>query len=65
LGLFFHFLEQRQITDIQSVTPGTLGRLPTLDLLPADQAGDAQGRGQPNGILAAVKSLCRFLKVEG
>ena len=47
LGLLFQFLDQRQITDIQSVTQRHAGRLPTLGLLPADQAGDTQGRAQP------------------
>jgi integrase/recombinase XerD len=65
LGLFFHFLEQRQISDIQSVTPGTLADFQRWIYYQPTKQGTPRGVVNQNGILAAVKSLCRFLKVEG
>jgi integrase/recombinase XerD len=58
-------LEQRQITDIQSVTPATLADFQRWIYYQPTKHGNPRGVVNQNGILAAVKSLCRFLKIEG
>ena len=65
LGLLFQFLDQRQITDIQSVTPATLADFQRWIYYQPTKQGTPRGVVNQNGILAAVKSLCRFLKIEG
>ena len=65
LALLFQFLEQRQITDIQSVTSATLADFQRWVYYQPTKQGTPRGVLNQNGILAAVKSFCRFLKVEG
>jgi site-specific recombinase XerD len=65
LGLLFQFLDQRQITDIQSVTSATLADFQRWVYYQPTKQGTPRGVLNQNGILAAVKSFFRFLKVEG
>ena len=65
LGLLFLFLKNRQITDIQSLTPATLAKFQRWLYYQPTKHGAARGVLNQNGVLAAVKSFCRFLKAEG
>jgi integrase/recombinase XerD len=65
LGLLFQFLEQRQIRDIAGLTAATLADFQRWIYYQPTKQGTPRGVVNQNGILAAVKSLCRFLKVEG
>lgn len=65
LGLLFRFLAQREITDIQSVTSATLADFQRWVFYQPTRQGNARGVVNQNGILAAVKSFCHFLKIEG
>jgi integrase/recombinase XerD len=65
LGLLFRFLDQRQVTDIQGVTPSTLADFQRWVYYQPTRQGTPRGVVNQNGILAAVKAFCRFLKTEG
>lgn len=65
LGLFFQFLDQRHVQDIQSVTTAALAEFQRWVYYQPTKHGAARGVVNQNGILAAVKSFCRFLKAEG
>jgi integrase/recombinase XerD len=65
LGLLLRFLDQRQITDIQSVTSATLSDFQRWVYYQPTKRGTARGVVNQNGILAAVKGFFRFLKIEG
>lgn len=65
IGLLLRFLDQRQITDIQSVTATTVADFQRWVYYQPTKQGTPRGVVNQNGILAAVKSFCRFLKVEG
>lgn len=65
LGVFRRFLEQRTITDIQTVTTATLTEFQRWLYYQPTRQGNARGVGDQNRTLAAVKSFFRFLKNEG
>ena len=65
LALLLRFLEQRAVTDIQSVTAATLTEFQRWIYYQPTKRGAARGVLNQNAILAAVKSFCRFLKAEG
>jgi len=65
LGLLFRFLDQRQISDIQSVIPATLAEFRRWVYYQPTKQGTPRGVVNQNGILAAIKSFCHFLKTEG
>jgi integrase/recombinase XerD len=65
LALLLRFLDQRQITDIQSVTTATLAEFQRWVYYQPTKRGAARGVVNQNAILAAVKSFCRFLQAEG
>ena len=65
LGVFGRFLEQRALTDIQSVTTATLAEFQRWFYYQPTRRGQARGVGDQNRMLAAVKSFFRFLKSEG
>ena len=54
LGLLFRFLDQRQVADIQSVTPATLADFQRWVYYQPTQQGTPRGVLNQNGILAAV-----------
>jgi integrase/recombinase XerD len=65
LVALFRFLGQRQIADIQSVTQATLVDFQRWVYYQPTKQGTPRGVVSQNGILAAVKSFCHFLKTEG
>ena len=65
LGLLRQFLDQRQVTDIQAVTTETLIDFQRWVYYQPTRRGTPRSVLNQNGILAAVKSFFRFLKVEG
>jgi integrase/recombinase XerD len=65
LGLLFQFLDNRQISDVQSLTSSVLTEFQRWLYYQPTKHGAARGVLNQNGILAAVKSFCRFLKAEG
>ncbi len=65
LRLLFQFLEQRQITEIQNLTPVLLSDFQRWVYFQPTRRGTPRGVVSQNGVLAAVKSFCRFLKAEG
>lgn len=65
LALLRQFLDQRQVTDIQAVTTETLIEFQRWIYYQPTKRGTPRSVLNQNGILAAVKSFFRFLKVEG
>ena len=65
LGLLFRFLDQRMITEIHNVTQITLADFQRWIYYEPTKRGTPRGVVNQNGILAAVKSFCHFLKTEG
>jgi len=65
LRLLFQFLEQRQVAEIQSLTPAMLADFQRRIYYQPTRRGTPRGVVSQNGVLAAVKSFCRFLKAEG
>lgn len=65
IGLLLRFLDQRQITDNQSVTASTLADFQSWVYYQPTRQATPRGVVNQNGILAGVKSFCRFLRVEG
>ncbi len=60
-----HFLEQRRLADLQSVTTATLTEFQRWFYYQPTRRGAARGVGDQNRTLAAVKTCFRFLKNEG
>jgi len=60
-----HFLEQRHLADLQSVTTATLTEFQRWFYYQPTRRGAARGVGDQNRTLAAVKTCFRFLKNEG
>jgi len=65
LGIFTRYLEQKTITDIQSISTTVLTEFQRWLFNQPTKRGTARGAVNQNGILAAVKSFFRFLKHGG
>jgi len=65
LALFLRFLDQRGLTELQSLTSATLTDFQRWTYYQPTRRGTARGVLNQNSILAAVKSFCRFMKSEG